>query len=329
LTALLELDGLAVEVTGEHGPVSVVEQVDLAVAPGETVAIVGESGAGKTLTARAALGLLPRGAAIRRGTVRWQGRDPYAMQRRLRRKRLGTELAYIPQEPALDPVMRVGAQLREAMTVHGRPASESRRRVGELLELVGISEPEMRSRAYPHELSGGMQQRVMLALALANEPELVIADEPTTALDVATQAQVLDVLARLRTEAGRALLLVTHDLGVVAGVAHRVLVMYAGRIVEEGPTAELLRRPRHPYTMALLDAVPRLGDRRGGLRPIPGSPPRPDELPVGCPFHPRCPFEEPACRAAVPSLDELAPDHRVACRRADELVALFDRASGA
>ena len=325
MTALLELDQLVIDVTGPDGRIRVVDGVSLVVGAGECVALVGESGAGKTLTARAGLGLLPPSVRLVSGAVRWHGRDIAGLSPRERRERLGREVAYISQEPALDPVMRVGRQLVEAMRVHGTPARVARRRVPELLAIVGIADASRRARAYPHQLSGGMQQRVMLALALANEPDLVIADEPTTALDVATQAQVLDVLARLRTRAGRGLLLVTHDLGVVAGVADRVLVMYAGRVVEQAPVDELLTSPRHPYTMALLGAVPRLGDRRGALRPISGSPPDAGQRPAGCAFHPRCPYAEEACRLAVPLLERLTSGHRVACRRVRELDDVFAR----
>jgi len=319
MTARLVVDGLTVDVRTEHGTARVVDDVSFTVEPGECVAIVGESGAGKTLTARAVLGLLPRGATIVAGEVHWRDRDLARTDARSRRGMLGSEIAYVPQEPALDPVMRIGKQLVEAMRVHGVRAGDARRRAPGLLSAVGIADASRRLRSYPHQLSGGMQQRVMVALALANDPELVIADEPTTGLDVITQTQVLELLERLRHAEGRSLLLVTHDLGVVAGVADRVLVMYAGRIVEESRAEVLFARPRHPYTAGLLGAVPRLGDRRDALRAIPGAAPQPGRLPVGCVFHPRCRYAEPSCLVLAPRLDPVDADTRVACIRVDAI----------
>jgi oligopeptide/dipeptide ABC transporter ATP-binding protein len=321
--AALEVEGLAVEFAIDHDVVRAVSDVSFAVAPGETVAIVGESGSGKTVTALAIMGLIDRPGSITAGDIRLAGRSLVGASESAYRQVRGRDLAMVFQDPmtALNPVMRVGDQIAEAIAVHSRARSRRNARGGavELLERVGITPAAARAREYPHPLSGGMRQRVMVAMALANAPQVLIADEPTTALDVTTQAQILELLGELQREMGLALVIVTHDLGVVAGLADRVVVMYAGRVVEEGPVDALFTSSGHPYTRALLASVPRRGDARGELRAIAGAPPDPAHLPSGCAFHPRCPMAEPPCREQVPELRVLSEDHRAACLFAERV----------
>jgi peptide/nickel transport system ATP-binding protein len=327
MAPLLEVRGLTVELPTPAGWVRPVNDVSLHIDAGETLGLVGESGSGKTMLGLALLGLEPRGA--RRQGEAWLERRPsaasaaqsdgrmdlVALQGRQLRAVRGSELAMIFQEPmtALNPVLRIGAQIEEAIRAHPPHLSsaELRRRMLEALERAAVPEPALRARQYPHQLSGGLRQRAMIAMALAAGPRLLIADEPTTALDVTLQKQILELLARLRRELGLALLFITHDLGVVAQVADRLAVMYAGRIVEQGPAAEVLSRPRHPYTEGLLRAVPRL--RRGNLEPIPGAVPGLNELPRGCAFEPRCPYRRPECAAAVPELRLAGSEHFARC----------------
>jgi peptide/nickel transport system ATP-binding protein len=316
--ALLEVRGLTVELPTPQGWVRPVNDVSLSIAPGETLGLVGESGSGKTMLALALLGLLPAGARAsgeawfvvngrRRNLVTLGEREFPAVR--------GREIAMVFQEPmtALNPVLRIGAQIEEAIRAHNPQlsSSEVRRRALEALARARVPEPELRARQFPHQLSGGLRQRALIAMALAAGPQLVIADEPTTALDVTVQREILELLARLRAELGLALLFITHDLGVVAQVAGRLAVMYAGRIVEMGPANEVLRGPRHPYTEGLLRASPQL--RRQKLEPIPGAVPRLDALPPGCAFEPRCPYRKPECAAAVPELRVAGPEHRARC----------------
>ncbi len=325
---VLRVEGLSVVLPGPHGPVRVLDGVDLRLDAGRTLGLVGESGSGKTTTALAVMGLLPP-SARRTGAVTLGGVALHTADERTMTGVRGRRIAMVFQGSlgALNPVMRVGDQIAEAITVHRRiGAAELRDRVHELLSDVGIPDPWRRADQYPHELSGGMRQRVSIAMAVANDPEVLIADEATTALDVTVQAQVLDVLRRIQERRATAILLVTHDLGVVAGLADRVAVMYAGRIVEEGPVDALFARPGHPYTAALLAALVRL-DRPvpPGTRPvaIPGSPPRLDEVPPGCAFHPRCPLAllpEP-CGRAVPEAQVATPARRVACHRGAEVLS--------
>jgi len=309
-----------------EGVVPAVDGVSLDVPRGRTVALVGESGCGKSVTALSILRLVPPPGRIVGGQVLLDGRDLLALGGRAMRGVRGNRVAMIFQEPltSLNPVLRVGEQIGEALRVHRRlRAAARRRRIVELLSRVGIPAPEVRAAQYPHQMSGGMRQRVMIAMALACEPELLIADEPTTALDVTMQAQILGLLREAQEQAGMAVLLITHDLGLVTGMAQAVYVMYAGRIVESAPLERLFATPLHPYTRALLRSVPRLaggggagpGGRRARLFVIPGEVPQPQRRPPGCAFHPRCEQgrEDPACRRCAPPLTEIEPGHACAC----------------
>ena len=311
---LVELRSLAVSFDGQ----AALRGIDLAVAPGEAVGLVGESGCGKSVTWLAALGLLPGrariGGSVRIGDTELIG-APAATLDRVR----GGRIAMIFQDPAssLNPVHRIGRQITEALTLHrgmaGRAAREEARR---LLDQVGIPDAARRLDAYPHELSGGQNQRVMIAIALAGRPELLVADEPTTALDVTIQAQILDLLQQLRRDTGMALVLISHDLGVVADTCERVCVMYAGRIVEEAPTDRLFAAPAHPYTRGLIGALPPVDGPRRRLLAIPGGVPEPWAMPPGCAFAPRCPLHVAACDAGLPADAAVADGHRAACMRA-------------
>lgn len=323
---LLDVRGLVVELPTTAGWVRPVNEVSFHLAATETLGLVGESGCGKTMLSLALLGLLPPGArcfgeawlaAARNGTETERGRrlDLTALGEKEFAGVRGRDIAMIFQEPmtALNPVLRIGAQIKEAIRAHEPKIAgrEVRRRVLQALERAAVLEPELRAGQYPHQLSGGLRQRAMIAMALVGGPRLLIADEPTTALDVTVQRQILELLAQLRAELGLALLFITHDLGVVAQLADRLAVMYAGRIVEEGPVADVLRRPRHPYTQGLLRASPQL--RRSRLEPIAGSVPRLDALPPGCAFEPRCPYRRAECSAGVPSMRVAAPGHGARC----------------
>jgi peptide/nickel transport system ATP-binding protein len=317
---LLEIQGLKVHFKTDEGWLHAVDGVDMAVDGGETLCVVGESGCGKTVTAMTVLKLLPMPPGrIVAGRVLWQGRDlvplaPEAM-RRIRAK----EIAIIFQEPmtSLNPVYTVGEQIAESIRLHeGLGRKDAMDRAVDMLKRVKIPTPERRVRDYPHQFSGGMRQRVMIAIALACNPKLLIADEPTTALDVTIQAQILDLLAELKAEFGMAVLLITHAMGVVAETAQRVVVMYAGKVVEEAPVAELFARPRHPYTQGLIRSIPRI-DRSAGqrqrLETIAGTVPKLLAPPEGCRFAPRCRYAMAACTTATPALREVAPGHKVAC----------------
>ncbi|MBG0824667.1 ABC transporter ATP-binding protein [Planomonospora sp. ID91781] len=320
---VLEVTGLDVTFGSGPGAVHAVRGVGYALHPGEVLGIVGESGSGKSVTSLAVMGLLPAHARVT-GSVRLKGREILgAGEKRLTAFR-GKTISMVFQDPlsALTPVYRVGDQIAEAVRIHqdvSRQAAD--RRAVELLDLVGIPNPAQRARAFPHEFSGGMRQRAVIAMAIANDPDVIICDEPTTALDVTIQAQVLEVLKTAQRETGAAIVMITHDLGVVAGFVDRVLVMYAGRPVETGPVDDVYYRPRMPYTIGLLGSVPRLdvGGRRR-LVPIEGNPPSPDALPPGCPFAPRCPMVVPECDAAEPPLEPVGSgDRRAACIRAGEI----------
>ena len=296
---LLEIDHLSVRYPAPGGDIAAVNDFSLKLAAGECVGIVGESGAGKSQALLAAMGLLPRHARVA-GSIRYGG-GPLTAELR------GRRVAMIFQDPmtSLTPHLRVGAQIAESLTHHLRLSSAAARaRALELLRQVQVTDAERRLDQYPHELSGGMRQRVMIAIALACNPEVLIADEPTTALDVTVQAQILALLAGLKRDRGMAVVIVTHDLGVVAGVADRVLVMYGGRLVESGTVGDLLVTPRHPYSRALLRSMPRIDDRLDApLHTIAGQPPSPARLPAGCAFHPRCERASDVCRSRVPVLE--------------------------
>ena len=322
MPGLLELENFTVELPTPQGWVRPVNEVSLHLEEGEALGLVGESGCGKTMLSLGLMGLDPQGA--RHSGCAWFEVTRDGMTARVNlaafstegmRNLRGRQIAMIFQEPmtALDPVMRVGAQIEEAIRAHepSLTAAETRRRSIESLERAAVPEPERRARQFPHQLSGGLRQRVMIAMALSMRPRLLIADEPTTALDVTVQKQILELLQQLRAELHLTLLFITHDLGVVGQIADRIAVMYAGRIVESGPANHVLTAPRHPYTEGLLRAAPRLEARK--VVPIPGAVPRLEALPPGCAFAPRCEYRRTECDAAVPDLREASPDHLARC----------------
>jgi peptide/nickel transport system ATP-binding protein len=318
--ALLEVDNLQTHFRTPDGVNRAVDGISFAVEAGETVAIVGESGCGKSVTANSILRLVPQPPGRIGGAIRFQGRDLLKLSERAMREVRGNDISMIFQEPmtSLNPVLTIGRQIAEPLRLHQGLSRESvEQRVVEMLGLVGIAEPRRRTREYPHQLSGGMRQRVMIAIALACRPKLLIADEPTTALDVTIQAQILNLMTDLKRRVGAAIILITHDLGVVAETAERVMVMYAGRKVEEAPVAELFRSPRHPYTRGLLSAVPKLGSSLGAaqtrLAEIPGVVPSLKQRIAGCVFASRCAFARDLCRRVAPALEEKAPAHFAAC----------------
>jgi oligopeptide/dipeptide ABC transporter ATP-binding protein len=314
-----------VQFATDRGALKAVDGVSFDLAAGEVLGIVGESGSGKTVTALAVLGLLPPAAAVR-GEVLYRGQSVLRLPSPELRALRGSRIAIVFQDAlaALNPLHRVGDQIGEAIRIHHHDIGrrELRSRVVDLLEEVGIPNPSVRARQYPHEFSGGMRQRVVIAMAIANDPDVLIADEPTTALDVTTQAQVLELLQRARQRTNSAMVLITHDLGVVAGVADRVLVMYAGRVAESGTAEQVLRRPQHPYTLGLLASRPRLEQVGGRLSRIVGQPPSLVDVPTGCAFHPRCPFvqlPEP-CAVTRPSLAlATGSGHLAACHFAAQV----------
>jgi oligopeptide/dipeptide ABC transporter ATP-binding protein len=300
--ALLEIRGLTVTLGSGHGAV---RGVDLTLHAGKVLGIVGESGSGKSMSMLAAMGLVPPTARVG-GSVRYRGEELVGAPARRLRELRGEKMALIFQDPltALNPVLKIGEQIAETVRIHHADVSrkEAAHRAVELLKLVSVPQPERRALQYPHEFSGGMRQRAMIAMAVANNPEVLIADEPTTALDVTVQAQILEVLQRLRQTLGVGLVLITHDLGVVAGAADTVAVMYGGKVVETGAVDDIFYATRHPYTRGLLASLPRLDSGAAKLVPIPGSPPSVVNRPSGCPFHPRCPYAQPVCVADEPAL---------------------------
>ena len=314
---LLSVEDLRVEFWTQRGTVHAVNGISFDIAPGETLGIVGESGCGKSVTSLALMGILPRAGRITGGTAMFGDRDLFTLSDGELRRIRGRDIAMIFQDPmtSLNPVLTIGRQIREAIEAHfDMSKADANRRVADLLEQVGIPSPDIRLKDYPHQFSGGMRQRAMIAMALACEPKVLIADEPTTALDVTIQAQILDLLRRLVEDRETALILITHDLGVVAGMCERVNVMYAGMFMETGSADQLFSRPRHPYTLGLLQSVPRLdAERKTKLQPIEGSPRDMLRAPQACPFQPRCRFEVEQSRLEVPPLRELEPGHMVAC----------------
>ncbi|MFI7062396.1 dipeptide ABC transporter ATP-binding protein [Kribbella sp. NPDC050124] len=325
--ALLRVRNLRTEFQVGPTRVRAVNDVSFDINPGDVLGIVGESGSGKSVTARSIMRMVRAPGEIVGGSVEFGGEDLLALPEREMRRRRGSGVAMVFQDPqaALNPVMTIGDQIVEALTLHGTDKRKARGRALELLDQVGIPDSAVKIDQYPHQFSGGMRQRVVIAIALANDPVLLIADEPTTALDVTIQAQILRLLLRLRTELGLAIAIITHDMGVVAELCSRVAVMYGGRVVEHGAVEEVLSAPRHPYTSALLAAMPRLDDERLGqpLPAIPGSPPDPAALPPGCAFAPRCGFAEEGCSHEVPALLEIGGDGRLsACFVAQRGVAV-------
>ncbi len=322
--ALLRVEHLETHFVTDSGTIRAVDDVSLDLRPGETLAIVGESGSGKSVTALSLLRLVPQPPGrIAGGQVWFRGRDLLRLAEPDMRAVRGRDISMIFQEPmtSLNPVFTCGEQIAEAIVLHERlPARAAAERAVEMLALVGIPAPAQRAREYPHQLSGGMRQRVMIAIALACRPSILIADEPTTALDVTIQAQILELIDRLKAELGMAVILITHDLGIVAGHADRVAVMYAGQIVEHGDVATVFRAPAHPYTAGLQASLPRLGIRQDRLRVIPGNVPNPLRFPAGCRFGPRCPVRTDGCEAPQ-ALVSLAGDRTSRCHRATEFTA--------
>jgi len=316
---LLEVEQLGVAFRGERGSVDAVEGLSFDIRAGETLCIVGESGCGKSATALAIMGLLPAGTSQVRGRVAFEGRSLLELDRHAMADLRGDRMAMIFQEPmtALNPSFTIGEQLAEVLVRHrGASRRSAHEAAVQMLSRVRIPAPEQRVREYPHQLSGGMRQRAMIAMALLCEPALLIADEPTTALDVTIQAQVLDLMRTLREQTHAAILLITHDLGVVAEMADRVLVMYAGQAVESAPVRTLFESPQHPYTVGLLGALPALSERKPRLAAIDGQVPAPGAMPGGCRFAPRCPFADARCRAEATPLVTLVDGHATRCWKA-------------
>ncbi|WP_240796381.1 ABC transporter ATP-binding protein [Streptomyces sp. RFCAC02] len=325
--AILEVKDLTVEFPTDDGVVKAVRGVDYTLHAREVLGIVGESGSGKSVSSMAVMGLLPKNARVR-GSIRYRGQDLLALRPKEQRSLRGRKIAMIFQDPmtSLNPVRSVGDQLAEAVLAHHLvPYKKALARAKEMLDLVGIPQADRRLKSYPHEFSGGMRQRVMIAMAIINDPDVIIADEPTTALDVTVQAQILEKLLEVKDEVNAAILMITHDLGVIAGMAHRTLVMYAGKPVEIGSTDEVFYEPRMPYTAGLLGSIPSLeGERDERLRPIKGTPPSLISLPPGCPFSPRCPLATDVCREREPELAPKDTGHLAACHHSDRLAEADD-----
>ena len=322
--ALLEIDNLQTHFFTSAGTVKAVDGVSYTVEQGETVAVVGESGSGKSVTAMSIMRLIPwPPGKIVGGSINFDGKDLLALTEDEMRDIRGRDIGMIFQEPmtSLNPVLTIGLQLTEPMIAHlNMSEQDAMAKAAKLLDMVGISEPERRLSQYPHHLSGGMRQRVVIAMALACDPKLIIADEPTTALDVTIQAQILELMKNLTRDLGVAMIIITHNLGVVARYADRVNVMYAGRIIESGTATEIYHKPRHPYTLALLKSVPRMDRQRSEkLDPVDGQPPDLTKLDQGCSFRPRCRFTTGECAKSFPALEEVGPGHTSACFEKDNL----------
>jgi oligopeptide transport system ATP-binding protein len=324
---ILSIRDLVVEFTTEDGIVQAVDGISYDLYPGETLGIVGESGSGKSVSTMSLLGLIPQPPGrIVRGEALFRGKDLLKVSKKELRRIRGNELAMVFQDPmtSLNPVLKIGYQIAEAIKAHHSDVKDdaAEKRAVELLKLVGVPNPERRVDQYPHEFSGGMRQRAMIAMAIANEPSVLIADEPTTALDVTIQAQILQVLKKAQDETHAATILITHDLGIIAELADRVIVMYAGKVVELGDVSTIFSSPRHPYTIGLMDSLPKLTAEEEWLRPIPGQPPSLISRPPGCPFHPRCFLSQgrARCREEEPPLRPIqGPLHLTACHFAEEL----------
>ncbi len=320
---LLEVHDLHVTFPGDTGAVRAVDGATFDVQPGERVGVVGESGSGKSVTARSVMGLVPSPPATISGNLRFDGADLLHMDAAQRRRLRGERMAMVFQNPlnALNPAMTVGNQITEAIRAHRSTRRRAARRQAiDLLGSVGITSPAINVDEYPHRFSGGMRQRSMIAMALSCDPELLIADEPTTALDVRVQAQIVELLLSLSEQRGMSVVLISHDMALLAGFAERVVVMYAGRVMEDGPVDDLYYRPAHPYTRGLMASVPRIDGSRGErLEGITGTPPSAVRLPPGCVFHPRCPYAQPVCREEIPRLIERGSGHVSACHFAEEL----------
>ena len=333
---VLSIKNLTVEFNTEDGVVHAVDGISYDVNPGETLGIVGESGSGKSVSMLSVLGLIPQPPGkIVEGEASFKGRDLMTMPKRELRRLRGGDIAMVFQDPmtSLNPVLKVGFQISEAIKAHnaGVGDKESRRRGIELLRTVGVPNPEQRFDQFPHEFSGGMRQRAMIAMAIANSPSVLIADEPTTALDVTIQAQIIEVLKTAQHETDAAIVLITHDLGLIAELADRVVVMYAGRVVESGDVHTIFANPRHPYTIGLMESLPTLTAEEDWLRPIPGQPPSLISRPPGCAFHPRCFLSggRDRCRTDVPELRGAGGDHRSACHFQEELEGYRSKLAGA
>jgi peptide/nickel transport system ATP-binding protein len=320
MTDLLTIEGLRTTFQTQSGEVAAVDGVDLSIAHGRTLGIVGESGCGKSVLSLSIMRLVPPPGRIAAGRIMFDGRNLAALPAAEMRAIRGGRIAMIFQEPmtSLNPAFTIGDQITEAMQAHDRHASAAtlRARAIAALERVRIPAASRRFDDYPHQMSGGMRQRVMIAMALSCAPDLLIADEPTTALDVTVQAQILDLLRMLQQQTGMAIILITHDLGIVAEMADEIAVMYAGRVVERSPGPQIFDDPQHPYTLGLLGSIPKIEQDQDRLLAIEGSVPSPFDLPRGCRFHPRCVFAEPECAAADPVLREITPGHHAACRLA-------------
>jgi len=323
---LLEVNNLKVYFDTDNGTVKAVDDISFHIDKGETLAVVGESGSGKSVTSLAVMRLLPTPPArFAGGEIKFAGRDIMKFSEREMRKIRGNDISMIFQEPmtSLNPVYTVGDQIAEAIVLHqGKSHREAMKMAAEMLDLVGIPEPGKRVKNFPHQMSGGMRQRVMIAMALSCGPKLLIADEPTTALDVTIQAQILDLMRKLQNEIGMSILFITHDLGVVAEMADRAVVMYAGRAVEEAHVNDIFANPQMPYTLGLLNSIPRVdraAEHQDRLMAIPGNVPNPLNLPQGCAFHPRCRFVQDKCKVAIPNLEDTGNGHMVRCVRWQEL----------